>query len=61
MSDIESGVDFAFLIDGLLYASVAGGSLVQLVRNMCRYKPWTVQKMIHLLMFFATSSKLLSY
>ncbi|GAB9462689.1 Tobamovirus multiplication protein 3-like [Globisporangium polare] len=48
------GVGAAFLVDGFAYAFVAVAAAVQLVRNCCRYRPWTVQKMIHLLMFFAT-------
>uniref|UniRef100_K3WPV5 THH1/TOM1/TOM3 domain-containing protein n=1 Tax=Globisporangium ultimum (strain ATCC 200006 / CBS 805.95 / DAOM BR144) TaxID=431595 RepID=K3WPV5_GLOUD len=48
------GVGAAFLVDGFAYALVAVAAAVQLVRNCCRYRPWTVQKMIHLLMFFAT-------
>ncbi|CEG49589.1 Domain of unknown function DUF1084 [Plasmopara halstedii] len=51
--DSEQSVDVAFLIDCILYALVACAAGVQLVRNLCRYRPWTVQKMIHLLMFFA--------
>ncbi len=57
VNDVEPGVGTAFLIDGFLYASLAGASLVQFVRNICRYRPWTVQKMIHLLMFTATVGK----
>lgn len=52
------GVGAAFLIDGFVYAFVAAAAAAQLVRNCCRYRPWTVQKMIHLLMFFATLSTL---
>ncbi|KAK1948020.1 Tobamovirus multiplication protein 3 [Phytophthora citrophthora] len=52
--DEELGVGAAFLVDGIVYALVGGAAGVQLVRNCCRYRPWTVQKMIHLLMFFAT-------
>ncbi|POM66632.1 Tobamovirus multiplication protein 3-like [Phytophthora palmivora] len=51
--DEELGVGAAFLVDGIVYALVGGAAGVQLVRNCCRYRPWTVQKMIHLLMFFA--------
>lgn len=50
------GVGAAFLVDGFAYALVAVAAAVQLVRNCCRYRPWTVQKMIHLLMFSATLS-----
>ncbi|KAG3114711.1 hypothetical protein PI124_g6501 [Phytophthora idaei] len=52
--DEQLGVGAAFLVDGIVYALVGGAAGVQLVRNCCRYRPWTVQKMIHLLMFFAT-------
>eukprot|EP00644_Phytophthora_capsici_P000184 jgi/Phyca11/525567/estExt2_fgenesh1_pm.C_PHYCAscaffold_40105 len=52
--DEELGVGAAFLVDGIVYALVGGAAGVQFVRNCCRYRPWTVQKMIHLLMFFAT-------
>ncbi|KAJ0391958.1 hypothetical protein P43SY_008741 [Pythium insidiosum] len=52
--DIQDRVGAAFLIDGFLYALLAGGALVQLVRNCCRYRQWTVQKMVHFLMFLAT-------
>ncbi|DBA02866.1 TPA: hypothetical protein N0F65_005893 [Lagenidium giganteum] len=48
------GISNAFLVDGFIYALLAGGSLVQLVRNCFRYRPWTVQKMIHLLLFIGT-------
>lgn len=47
------GVASAFLVDGFVYALVAAVALLQLVRNCCRYRPWTVQKMIHLLMVMA--------
>lgn len=50
------GVGAAFLVDGFAYAFVTVAAAVQFVRNCCRYRPWTVQKMIHLLMFFATLS-----
>ncbi|GLD94941.1 hypothetical protein PINS_up003566 [Pythium insidiosum] len=52
--DVQDGVSAAFLIDGFVYALLSGAALVQLVRNCCRYRPWTVQKMVHLLMFLAT-------
>ncbi|TMW68777.1 hypothetical protein Poli38472_006245 [Pythium oligandrum] len=52
--DIQSGVSAAFLVDGFVYALLAGGALMQLVRNCFRYRPWTVQKMVHLFMFIAT-------
>ncbi|KAF4321098.1 hypothetical protein BBO99_00002138 [Phytophthora kernoviae] len=52
--DEELGVGSAFLVDGMVYALVAVITAVQFARNCCRYRPWTVQKMIHLLMFFAT-------
>ena len=55
----EIGVGAAFLVDGIVYALVGCIAGFQLVRNCCRYRPWTVQKMIHLLMFFATLGKLL--
>jgi hypothetical protein len=54
VDDIEGGVSAAFLVDGFVYALLAGGALVQFVRNCWRYRPWTVQKMLHLLMFVAT-------
>lgn len=57
--DEELGVGAAFLVDGIVYALVGGAAGVQLVRNCCRYRPWTVQKMIHLLMFLATFGKIL--
>lgn len=50
------GVGAAFLVDGFVYAVVALVAAMQLVRNCCRYRPWTVQKMIHLLLFAATAS-----
>ncbi|RLN89233.1 hypothetical protein BBJ28_00002618 [Nothophytophthora sp. Chile5] len=53
-ADEELGVGAAFLVDAIVYALVGVAAAVQLVRNCCRYRPWTVQKMIHLLMFFAT-------
>ncbi|TMW66634.1 hypothetical protein Poli38472_014610 [Pythium oligandrum] len=52
--DIQSGVSAAFLVDGFVYALLAGGALMQLVRNCFRYRPWTVQKLVHLFMFIAT-------
>ncbi|KAG7396465.1 hypothetical protein PHYBOEH_002231 [Phytophthora boehmeriae] len=52
--DEELGVGSAFLVDGMVYAVVGVIAAVQFTRNCCRYRPWTVQKMIHLLMFFAT-------
>lgn len=54
VTDIESGVSAAFLTDGIVYALLAGGALLQLLRNCSAYRPWTIQKMIHLLMFGAT-------
>ncbi|TDH65258.1 uncharacterized protein CCR75_008417 [Bremia lactucae] len=50
----EWSVSAAFLVDSILYALVGGAAGVQLVRNCCHHRPWTVQKMIHLLMFVAT-------
>lgn len=55
----EVSVKAAFLVDATVYAMVGCVTCVQLVRNCCRYRPWTVQKMIHLLMFIATLGKLL--
>uniref|UniRef100_A0AAV1VL58 THH1/TOM1/TOM3 domain-containing protein n=1 Tax=Peronospora matthiolae TaxID=2874970 RepID=A0AAV1VL58_9STRA len=49
----EEGVRAAFLVDSVVYALVGGIAGVQLLRNCCRYRPWTVQKMIHLLLFLA--------
>ncbi|CAH0477170.1 unnamed protein product [Peronospora belbahrii] len=51
--DEELGVGAAFLVDSIVYALVGCIAGVQLVRNCCRYRPWTIQKMIHLLMFVA--------
>ncbi|TYZ64842.1 hypothetical protein PybrP1_008145 [[Pythium] brassicae (nom. inval.)] len=48
------GVGAAFLVDAFVYALVALVAAAQLVRNCCRYRPWTAQKMIHLLLFLAT-------
>lgn len=48
------GVGAAFLVDAFVYALVALVAAVQLARNCCRYRPWTAQKMIHLLLFLAT-------
>ena len=50
----EEGVRAAFLVDSVVYALVGCIAGIQLLRNCCRYRPWTVQKMIHLLMFLAT-------
>ncbi|CAI5704782.1 unnamed protein product [Peronospora effusa] len=54
LTDEERRVRAAFLVDGIVYALVGCIAGVQFVRNCCRYRPWTVQKMIHVLMFFAT-------
>ena len=54
VDDEEEGVRTAFLVDSIVYALVGCIAAAQLVRNCGRYRPWTVQKMIHLLMFFAT-------
>lgn len=55
------GVGAAFLVDGFVYALVALVAAVQLARNCCRYRPWTVQKMIHLLLFLATLSAFVAH
>ena len=58
LNDNELGVGAAFLVDGIIYALVGCVAGVQFVRNCCRYRPWTAQKMIHFLMFVATLGKL---
>lgn len=52
--DEQSSVGAAFVADAVAYALVAALSAVQLVRNCGRYRPWTVQKMLHLLLFLGT-------
>lgn len=53
-NEIESGVSAAFLGDGFIYAILSSVAMIQLLRNCRRYRPWTVQKMLHVLMFVAT-------
>lgn len=53
-SDEQAGVSAAFEVAATAYALVAALSAVQLARNCVRYRPWTVQKMLHLLLFLGT-------
>jgi hypothetical protein len=53
-SDEQAGVGAAFEAAAAAYALVAALSAVQLARNCVCYRPWTVQKMLHLLLFLGT-------